>query len=187
MRSKKQILQMPKEKKCRCGNRFTQYLTTQTKCTTCLIKKGSEITRKEWNKERKVLKEKLKSLPEYKSDARAMFQKWVRMRDKHLPCISCEKTEAKQWDGGHYLKAEIYSGLIFHEDNCHKQCSYCNDYLAGNPLDYRNGLIKRITLRKVIQLEEIADLKRVYKYSKEELVEIKSKYSALIKEYEKQK
>jgi hypothetical protein len=42
-------------------------------------------------------------------------------------CISCGGNDKDLWDGGH-LKAEIYSGVIFHPANCHKQCRKCNRF-----------------------------------------------------------
>jgi hypothetical protein len=32
---------------------------------------------------------------------------------KQENCISCGGNEKDLWDGGHFLKAEIYSGVIF--------------------------------------------------------------------------
>jgi hypothetical protein len=97
------------------------------------------------------------------------------MRDIKEPCISCGTNEAK-WDGGHYLKAEIYSGVIFDERNVNKQCSYCNQYLDGNTAAYRQGLIKKIGLDEVIALEELANETRTKKWTIEELQLIKNKY-----------
>lgn len=166
---------MGKLKECECGDLFEPVRRPNStikskKCFKCLIS----------GQKHKELKEKCKKLSEYKAEARKVFQAWVRLRDKNESCISCTRTEAKQWDGGHYLKAEIYSGLIFDEDNCHKQCSYCNDYLQGNPADYRQNLLKRIGLTRLIWLEQNKDRLRLYKYSKEELIKIKNSYQLKI-------
>ncbi len=80
------------------------------------------------------MKSDSRSLIELRNLARVSFQIYIRQRDKDLPCISCNKSDAK-WDAGHYLKAEIYTKLIFNEDNIHKQCSYCNLQLAGNLIE----------------------------------------------------
>lgn len=138
-------------------------------------------SKKEVNKRVKEMRKDVQSLNDLRSIARAVFQTYVRMRDQARPCISCPKTEAK-WDGGHYLKAEIYTGLIFDEDNCHKQCSYCNDQLQGNVLEYREGLIKRIGRLGVELLEARKDFSRVYKFSLEELIEIAETYKQKIKD-----
>lgn len=130
-------------------------------------------------KERKVWKEKLKTLGEYEKEAKREFQRWVRKRDAELPCISCGTFTTTVWDGGHYKKAELYSGVIFHELNCWRQCGKCNRYLGGNELNYRVGLIARIGEEKVLELEKIAQETRVRKFSKEELIEIRKKYLLL--------
>jgi len=87
------------------------------------------------------LRQKLKTLSEYEEEAKKSFQKWVRLRDAEFNCISCNGNDKDLWDGGHYFKAELFSGLIFNEMNCHKQCRKCNRFLNGNELQYRFGLI----------------------------------------------
>ena len=128
------------------------------------------------------LREKLKTLSEYEAEAKKVFQKWIRMRDSGKPCISCNNPNPKYWSGGHYFPAGVYSGLIFDERNCHAQCnSYCNMYLSGNLSAYRIGLVNRYGKEFVEQLEEDSIVKRNYKYTKSELIEIKNKYLAKIK------
>jgi hypothetical protein len=105
------------------------------------------------------------------------------MRDAKLPCISCGNANAKDWSGGHFYSAGMYSGLIFDERNCHKQCNtYCNKYLSGNLLEYRKGLTKRYGEDFVIELDRISIEKRNYKYTKEELIAKKLQYDIKIKE-----
>lgn len=141
---------------------------------------------KSFQKQNKAdLRQKLKTLSQYEAEAKKSFQKYVRLRDKDLPCISCNETVKDLWDGGHYFKAEIFSGLIFNEKNCHKQCRKCNRFLGGNEIQYRKGLLNRFGLEYVEQLESIADKNRVYKYTKDELIEIKNKYDGKIKELER--
>lgn len=169
-----------KKKVCKvCEDMFMPMNSLQVVCSPkCAVAFNSK---KEVNKRLKDMRKEVRSLADYRAIARAAFQTYIRMRDKHLPCISCGKTEAK-WDGGHYLKCEIYTGLIFDEENCHKQCSRCNDQLQGNTAEYREGLIKRIGRLNVELLEARKDISRTYKFSKEELIEIAEKYKSKIKE-----
>ena len=181
----------PKKRKCKnkgCNNSFEQY---NSLISWCSPKCGFEISQvklkekevKEWKQRKKSLKEKVKTLSQYEQEAKASFQHWIRLRDKDLPCISCGKYNTTDWSGGHYFPAGIYSGLIFYEKNCHKQCnSHCNMYLSGNLLEYRKGLIKRYGEDYVKELEFLSDSKRLYKYTKKELIGIKLKYDILIKE-----
>ena len=105
------------------------------------------------------------------------------MRDAKLPCISCGKLNATDWAGGHFYSAGMYSGLMFDERNCHKQCnSHCNKFLSGNLLEYRKGLIERYGPDFVNQLDQISNEKRNYKYTKEELIAKKLQYEIKIKE-----
>ena len=131
------------------------------------------------------LREKLKTIGEYKAEARKSFQKWIRLRDSDKNCISCDSSTAKDWHGSHYFPANLYSGLIFDETNVHKSCDYCNVFLHGNITGYRKGLIKRYGIEYVERLENKSDDNRVYKYTKEELIAKKLQYNIKIKEYGK--
>lgn len=131
------------------------------------------------------LKNNIKTLGQYEAEAKKSFQKYVRLRDAELNCISCGGNDKDLWDGGHYFKAELFSGLIFNEMNCHKQCRKCNRYLNGNEIQYRFGLISRYGLEYVTQLESISAENRVYKYTKDELKQIKTKYDLLCKQFNK--
>ncbi len=160
-------------------------------CNDCkreylLSPKGAEVLQKSLLKARKqristekkqikAKKDKLKTYSQKVQDARAVFQKWIRNRDKDKPCISCD-TIVGTFHAGHFLKAELYSGLIFNEDNCHKQCVKCNYYKNGNEIDYRLRLIDKIGIERVERLESSKNDTRLYKYSDAELEELKTKY-----------
>lgn len=151
--------------------------------------KGGAIVKKEYikkaAKEKKEGYEKLKTLGQYEADSKKSFQLFVRLRDEKLNCISCGCAGNDIWDGGHYFKAELFSGLIFDERNCHKQCRKCNRYLGGNEIAYRIGLCARFGEQFVKQLEADSVDKRVYKFSKQELIEIKKIYDDKVKELKK--
>lgn len=129
----------------------------------------------------KQMKESVKTLSHYEAEAKKVFQKYIRLRDEHLNCISCGTTKAKSWHGSHFYSANLYSGLIFDERNVHKSCDYCNVFLHGNLLEYRKGLIERYGLKYVEELEAESVNKRVYKYTKDELIKIKNIYNEKIK------
>ncbi len=173
-----------KPKKCRnCGEKFYPNKSTTVACSyTCALNLARKKVSEDGFKE---LKEKVKTLSQYEAEAKQVFQKWVRMRDKNQPCISCGVTASSVWDGGHFKKAEIYSGVIFNELNTNIQCGKCNRYLGGNELNYRLGLIAKIGLEAVEQLEQLANETRKYKYSKNELIEIKKTYQTKIKQLTK--
>ena len=168
-----------KLKQCKqCGEMYKPFNTLQVVCSAiCALEFNSK---KEVDKRFKVMKSDSRSLIEIRNLARVSFQIYIRQRDKDLPCISCNKSDAK-WDAGHYLKAEIYTKLIFNEDNVHKQCSYCNLQLAGNLIEYRKGLVKRIGVKRVEDLEDMADSSRTYKFTKDELITLAKNYKLKIK------
>lgn len=179
-------------KKCKiCKEPFTpQYSTTEVVCrnSDCRyqyamksVESKRKEAKKEWNREKKQIKEGLKSITGHINDVRRIFQIWIRQRDNDLPCISCGCVTAKQWDAGHYLKAELYTGLIFNEDNCHKQCSQCNDFHGGKLIEYRIGLVKKIGIERVEWLENNKDRLRQYRFSRSELDEIKKDYQSRLK------
>ncbi len=136
--------------------------------------------------EKKEVEKRVKQLqtgnPNKIALARSVFQTFIRLRDQDLPCISSRDTVSTQWDASHYFKAEIYTGLIFDEDNVHKQRSYDNQYLDGNLIKYREGLLDRIGEERVLALEAKADASRYHKYTREDYQEIIVKYRSKIKE-----
>jgi hypothetical protein len=122
-------------------------------------------------------KEALKTHPQLVKEAQRAFNRYIRERDKYQPCICCDKPAtptANEWDAGHYRSCGGAPHLRFNEKNCHKQSKHCNRYLFGNYSNYRAGLIKRIGLDAVLELEHD---NTVRKYSKDELREIKREYN----------
>jgi len=146
------------------------------------MEKAKEKTKLKDKSERALLKDKLKTLSQYEAEAKKAFQKYIRLRDELENCISCGVNDKNLWDGGHFKKAEIYSGVIFNENNCHKQCRKCNRYLNGNELMYRQGLVKKYGEKYVNDIENLANETRQYKWTKEQLVSKKLQYEIKIKE-----
>lgn len=97
-------------------------------------------------------KEKLMTHKDHLKLLQVVFNTYIRMRDKSLPCISCGTFKAEEFHAGHYI-ATTYQYLRFDEANVHKQCSKCNTYLRGNSIPYRIELIKRIGLTEVERME----------------------------------
>ena len=120
----------------------------------------------------------LRTQPQLKALAQKAFNLFIRARDSGKPCISCGKPDtgaANSTDAGHYRSVGSAPHLRFVEDNCHAQCKHCNQYLSGNIVEYRKGLIERIGLKRVEQIEADQTLR---KYTKEGLIEIAKHYNA---------
>jgi hypothetical protein len=174
--------------KCKiCKSKFTPTRALQPTCNeyecklAYAVEHANKAIERKKKAEKKVLKEKLKTLTQYESEAKKKFQRFIRKRDENLPCISCGTFQTDLWDGGHFKKAELYSGVIFDEMNCHRQCRKCNRFLGGNELNYREGLVKRYGIDYVLEIEERALRLKKHKYSREDLIALKNLYKEKIK------
>lgn len=189
-----------KPKKCRvatCRASFVPAQPFQTwcspDCAVTIIRQRQEKQRKSFaQRERrdiKVRKEKLKSRADHLREAQAAVNEYVRLRDAHLPCISCDSTPndsdlmtGSRWDAGHYRSVGACPELRFELLNIHRQCVKCNRNLSGNAVEYRIRLVLRIGAEKVAWLE---GLHAPCKYTVEEIKAIKAKYRAMIRELKK--
>jgi hypothetical protein len=98
---------------------------------------------------------KLKSRGEWMKEAQTWFNKFIRLRDKGLPCVSCGHPDdgSRQRHASHYKSVGGNPSLRFDQSNCHSSCSICNNYLSGNLVPYRVALIQKIGLAEVERLE----------------------------------
>lgn len=178
---------MTKPSKCKvCKCAYTKTRPLQTVCSppcamTLARNVGEQLRVKAETEDRKKTREKLDAMrtkPQLVKVAQTAFNAFVRVRDSDKPCISCGKkatNESNSTDAGHFRSVGSAPHMRFVEDNCHGQCKHCNQYLAGNVLAYRKGLIERVGLARVEQIE--AD-QTVRKYTKEGLQEIARHYNA---------
>ncbi|PHN32113.1 recombination protein NinG [Pseudomonas sp. ICMP 460] len=113
-------------------------------------------------KEIKVRKEKLKSRADHAKEAQAVINRYVRLRDAHLGCISCDKPASwgGQWHCSHFRSVGAAAHLRFNLWNMNKSCSQCNAHLSGNIMVYRPRLVQKIGAEKVAWLECNQDLVR---------------------------
>lgn len=167
---------MKKSKKCKvCGKEFTPFNSLQKVCSTScaiqLTKNNEKLKRqKEWQKEKKERKEKLMSHSDWLQVLQVTFNAFIRERDKGKPCISCGTLKG-QFHAGHYRSVGGFPELRFNENNVHIQCATCNNFLSGNLIEYRKGLIEKIGIEKV------EDLENFNQSNKMTILEIKEKIS----------
>tara|TARA_R110000868_G_scaffold296267_1_gene556496 strand:- start:269 stop:820 length:552 start_codon:yes stop_codon:yes gene_type:complete len=173
------ILKQAKPKKCKeCKKDFYPYNSLQSVCTP---KCASEYAAKKvWAKEKKVMKAKAMSRTELLKIAQVTFNTYIRLRDKHLPCISCGSIADIQQHAGHYFSVGAYPALRFNEDNVNKQCVQCNNFLHGNLLDYDRALKVKIGLERYNQLYALKT--SIFKPSAIEINDLIEVYKARIKE-----
>ncbi len=183
---------MPRCKECKTkfeayefNGKFCKEIDCQVKKAMVLLDKKKTMDKKDWNKEKKVRKDALKTREDYFQDALVMFNSFIRARDKNNPCISCDKPAGQyRLTSGHFYPQGTYRNIALDERNAHGQCWFnCNKNKSGNLHEYRPRLINKIGIKIVEQLDIDAQQK-VGKQSIEELKEIKNFYRLKIKALE---
>ena len=190
-----------KTKCCKqCGKEFVPLRSTAIACSyPCakawvdarsekLAKQREQMAKKIERQMDKERREKLKTRNDYIKETQVAFNAFIRERDKNQTCICCGKPLRESqlgggFDCGHYRSTGSAPHLRFNEDNAHGQTKFCNRYRAGNAVDYRLGLIKRIGLERVEALEadnepqkwSIDELKAIRDYYRKKLKELKTK------------
>jgi hypothetical protein len=128
------------------------------------------------------MKNDLKTTQDWLKEAQTIFNKFIRLRDNGLPCISCGQKINGVKHASHYLSSGGHSAVRFHEDNVWVSCYKCNVMLSGNQIQYRRSLIKKIGVERVEWLEENGS--KVKKWTIDELKEIIKKYKTKVRELE---
>jgi len=139
--------------------------------------KRKAIEKREHKKALEAIKPKSKWLKE----AQIEFNRYIRLRDRDLPCISCERFHTGQYHAGHFRTVGSSPHLRFDERNCHKQCAPCNNHKSGDIVNYRRSLGERIGWDVVGELENDNEAKH---YTIDDIKEIKAYYKAKCKELE---
>ena len=120
--------------------------------------RAKRFAKKVVSKEKRIAKEKLKTRSDWQRDAQRAFNEYIRVRDRGKPCVSCgayigTSGHGSDCDAGHY-RSRGSAPLEFHTHNVHAQCKKCNRHLSGNIVEYRIGLISRIGIEKVENVEQ---------------------------------
>ncbi len=139
-----------------CRVKFTpSFSTLQPTCTSplCILKWAKKVDEKKGKREMKAMRERQKSISQWRRELQQVFNKFIRERDKGKGCISCGAKLQGKYDAGHYYSVGSYPNLRFNEDNCHGQCVHCNQHLHGNLLEYQIGIMKRIGKHRLEDLE----------------------------------
>ena len=149
-----------KQKKCKvCRTEFTPSKPMQCVCgLQCALSLASSAKAKrersqasQERNETKAKLEKLKSRADWAREAQAEVNRYVRYRDMHLGCVSCDKpaTWDGQWHASHFRSVGAASAVRFNLWNIHKSCSVCNNWKSGNLSDYEPRLRAKIGDAKV--------------------------------------
>lgn len=170
-----------KQKTCKnkdCKKKFNPERQMQGVCSyECSIAYAKQLKEKRELQKKKDNRKRLREFnnnhkPTLLQKAQQEVNKYVRLRDIHLPCISCghDFSKGRQAHAGHFIPVSKSSLLRFDLFNIHKQCNICNDHLSGNLIPYKDNLIKKIGIDKVEWLE--SNQRALKSWSNEELKEI---------------
>ena len=147
-----------KTKKCRiCLGEFIPFQFGQVVCTKNNYQCANELAkqkrekadkkdRKEYRAETRRLKAKIKSKAQWALEAQTAVNRYVRLRDKGNPCISCDKPDNGQHQrhASHLKSVGSNSALRFNLWNIHASCQVCNNHLSGNIGEYIPRVINKI-------------------------------------------
>jgi hypothetical protein len=159
-----------------CKQKFEpRFNTIQPTCgIACAIIDAQSKQAKAYRKETRELKKKAKTRGDWLKEAQTVFNQYIRLRDAEKPCISCGRYHEGQYHAGHYKTVGAHPELRFHEMNCFRQCSPCNNHLSGNIIEYRKTLLELIGEKSLnwlegnhapqkLTIEDIQDIKKHYK------------------------
>ena len=171
------------QRKCvSCKDKFTPQNNTQVVCSiACSIQFMKSKKANDWQKEKKVLKEKLMTKSDYLNICQKVFNTYIRTRDKDKNCISCNKKLIGKYDAGHFFSVGAYPNLRFNENNVFGQCVHCNRDKHGNVKEYDlrlqnilskdnyNQLLNDRNKPALLSIEDVKELIAIYRVKTKEL------------------
>lgn len=131
-------------KKCGC---YTNWLISddpKAKETfdKLLIKNKTDFEKSiknKWKEKKKVLKEKVKTLSNYKADLQKEINTIIRLIDNGWGCIATRTLKGKM-NAGHYIGVGANETLRFHLENIWLQSEHSNMWKSGDTLRYQEGI-----------------------------------------------
>jgi len=182
------VLKSCRKRKCRaCKEWYQPARALQNVCSyPCAIEKSKADKIRLERKQILKRKYELKPITQLVREAQAVVNKFIRLRDKKLGCISCG---APVDEAGHYFHAGTkyrVSRLRLDPRNINGQCTHCNRFKGGGNLhEYRKGFVIRYgekAMKKLEDLKRQADQDELKPLSRDELVEFKRSYSKQIRQ-----
>ncbi len=175
-----------KLKTCKiCKEKFRPDRQMQMVCSPkCSIEYANQHLNKKATKTKQTARKALKQynmndIPVLKRRAQKIFNEFIRLRDKNLPCVSCQKIIGKdETSHASHFRPATNSRLRYDERNVWRSCVKCNVFLSSNAIEYKKALIIKLGIDVVEELETTND---TYKYTKEELQEIIKTYREKVK------
>lgn len=166
-------------KALKCRNRFVPNNESHVACSPECAISIANASKIDQERRRDILRRhELRTHAWFIKKAQNAFNDFIRARDAGKQCICCDKTLTEGslgggYDCGHYRSTGTAPQLRFNEDNAHAQSKYCNRYKAGRAVEYRIGLVRRIGIDRV---EELESNNEKHSFTKEELIAIREFY-----------
>jgi hypothetical protein len=157
--------------------RFNHKYCLADDCIRAFVAKVKEKT---WKETKTRMKTEIKTTQDWLKEAQTVFNQYINLRDKGLPCVSCGKPIKGRVNASHFWNANNHHNVRFDEDNVHSSCITCNQFLSGNLLEYRTRLCSKIGQERFDQLEAKRHVTK--KWTKDELKEIIKKYKDLVRD-----
>lgn len=126
------------------------------------IEKAKGLKFKKAKSETKVLRDKLKTLSDWKNDLQKEINAIVREIDKGHPCISSGRPLGKSYDAGHFLGRQAFPEARYHLMNIYAQSVEQNQHKSGNVIGFMEGLEQvfgKEHLELVMALKSLPSLK----------------------------
>jgi hypothetical protein len=156
--------------------RFNHKYCLKDECIRAFV---AEVKEKTWKETKTRMKTELKTTQDWLKEAQIVFNKYINLRDKGLPCVSCGKPIKGRVNASHFWNANNHHNVRFDEDNVHSSCITCNQFLSGNLLEYRTRLCVKIGQKRFDELEAKRHVTK--KWTIEELKELIKEYKQKIK------
>lgn len=159
-----------KAKKCKvCRQQFVPQRMSQKACSPeCAISlavsergKAEKVAKVKEKQADAVKRESFKTRSDWIKDCQTVINRYARLRDIRAGhgCISCgapyRGAYGGAFDAGHYRSTGAAVHLRFFLPNIRLQCVRCNRHLGGNAIEYRRGLVARIGMGAVEQIESM--------------------------------
>lgn len=128
---------------CRvCAEPFERQRMGQTVCGIVCARRLPVIARKAERETTRKRKEAIKPRSKWLKEAEREVNRYVRLRDRHLGCVSCDRPASwgGQWHASHFRSVGAASAVRYCLWNIRKSCSICNNWKSGNLSDYEPRL-----------------------------------------------
>lgn len=168
------------KRKClHCKQKFDPPYPNSVVCgIPCSIEYGKKVKVKQDKEEKKIhnvwkkqMKEKLKSLEDWKSDLQDEINKTARLIDRGWGCISCNSMSTPQ--AGHLHSKKSNPAIRYNLHNLWTQDTHCNSWKSGNELKYLAGIREHFG-KEYMEFIQF-DIVRLYPVLKLTIDEIKDK------------